>query len=239
MQNKMKTHDKARLWSHLAGYVLIAVFITIGFFIAPKGQEAFLEYLKEDGLVENLTTLFLLGGSGVAVYRALQSRRSGQRWAVVTWGVLAFLFFFAAGEEISWGQRIFNIETPGYFMEKNLQKETNLHNLMIGNIKVNKLIFSQLLTVALVFYLVFLRLLVKKSGFFHRLVTLTGVPLPSWDHVLVLLLSSVLISQYHLLKEGELRELAFSVVFFLIFLFPVRPGVRQGGDVISSGGKEN
>ena len=33
--------------------------------------------------------------------------------------------------------------------ENNAQKETNLHNMMVGETKINKLIFSQLLTVIL------------------------------------------------------------------------------------------
>ena len=33
-------------------------------------------------------------------------------------------------EEISWGQRIFDIQTPDFFMKHNIQRETNLHNLL-------------------------------------------------------------------------------------------------------------
>jgi hypothetical protein len=35
----------------------------------------------------------------------------------------------AAGEEISWGQRVFGLETPAALSEANVQDETNLHNL--------------------------------------------------------------------------------------------------------------
>jgi hypothetical protein len=44
---------------------------------------------------------------------------------------LAFVFFLGAGEEISWGQRIFGIETPEAWAEVNVQRETNLHNLEV------------------------------------------------------------------------------------------------------------
>ena len=33
------------------------------------------------------------------------------------------------GEEISWGQRIFNIATPETISQMNVQDETNIHNL--------------------------------------------------------------------------------------------------------------
>ena len=42
---------------------------------------------------------------------------------------LAILFVFGAGEEISWGQRILNIETPESLSAINRQGELNLHNL--------------------------------------------------------------------------------------------------------------
>ncbi len=205
---------------HWLGYALMFVFIIIGFVKAREGQEAFMEYLKEDGLVENLTTLFLLASCGIAVYRAIAACREGKKLWSVTWSVLAFLFFFAAGEEISWGQRIFNIASSDYFLEKNLQQEINLHNLVVGGIKLNKLIFSQILTAVLAFYILFLRILAQKTRFFNKAVRQFGIPLPRWEHVVALLTGTVLVSQYHLLKAGELREFVFAVVFFLIFLRP-------------------
>ena len=39
---------------------------------------------------------------------------------------IAWLIF--ALEEISWGQRVFNIESPSFFKEYNYQQETNIHN---------------------------------------------------------------------------------------------------------------
>lgn len=208
---------------HILGYLLIAIFITIGFVKAAEGQEAFMEYLREDGLVENLTVLFLVAGAGIAIWRGLKSWKEGRKMVTVTWLVLAFLFLFAAGEEISWGQRIFNIETPDFFMEKNLQKETNLHNLVIGGVKVNKLIFSQLVMVVLVFYFLLLRPLTARVGFIRRIVVFTGLPLPRWGQVIPQVIGTILASQYKLLKAGEMHEFVFSVVFFLIFLYPFLP----------------
>ncbi|MGK0187960.1 MAG: DMSO/TMAO reductase YedYZ heme-binding membrane subunit [Verrucomicrobiales bacterium] len=43
---------------------------------------------------------------------------------------LAVMFFFAFGEEISWGQRIFGWQTPDAILETNQQQETNIHNLV-------------------------------------------------------------------------------------------------------------
>ena len=43
--------------------------------------------------------------------------------------VLSICFLFVAGEEISWGQRLLNIETPDILMKHNKQGEITLHNL--------------------------------------------------------------------------------------------------------------
>lgn len=45
---------------------------------------------------------------------------------------LAVACFYVCGEEISWGQRLFNLDTPQFFQQHNLQQETNLHNFITG-----------------------------------------------------------------------------------------------------------
>jgi len=47
-------------------------------------------------------------------------------------GLLALACLYVAGEEISWGQRILDIQTPDFFERHNLQRETNIHNLLAG-----------------------------------------------------------------------------------------------------------
>ena len=43
--------------------------------------------------------------------------------------ILAFIFFFGFGEEISWGQRIFGFETPEAIANSNIRDEFTIHNL--------------------------------------------------------------------------------------------------------------
>ncbi len=75
----------------------------------------------------------------------------------VFFAILALASFYTFMEEISWGQRLFNISTPAFFKEHNLQQETNLHNLFTGPFKtdikkgIEYLLFSGLLFYGLVF----------------------------------------------------------------------------------------
>lgn len=46
--------------------------------------------------------------------------------------LLSLACLYVCGEEISWGQRLFALETPQFFQQHNLQQETNLHNFITG-----------------------------------------------------------------------------------------------------------
>ena len=84
----------------------------------------------EDGFFEYMTTLFFLIAS-VFFILALKKRYDSitpyTRLFIFGLG----LFCFVVGmEEISWGQRIFGIETPEPYKEINFQGETTVHNLV-------------------------------------------------------------------------------------------------------------
>ena len=113
---------------------------------------------------------------------------------------MAVLFFFAAGEEISWGQRIFNIQSGDFFLENNKQAETNLHNLIVGGKDLNILIFSQLMFFVLITYFVFSRLLIKKVSFIKNLVLKFRVPMPRIQHIVVMLVVTLLVVS---INQGE------------------------------------
>jgi hypothetical protein len=74
----------------------------------------------EDSLLEWGTFAFAM--LATVIFLALGFR--GMRLAFV----LAVGFFVFGGEEISWGDRIFNFRTPELFVNYNVQMETNLHN---------------------------------------------------------------------------------------------------------------
>ncbi|MEZ4940047.1 MAG: hypothetical protein R3D58_04215 [Saprospiraceae bacterium] len=80
----------------------------------------------EDGLLENATALFAFSSGIIFLYLVRYFNKPVQKFYLYAFGAATILF---AGEEISWGQRIFGWETPAYLMEKNIQQESNLHNL--------------------------------------------------------------------------------------------------------------
>ncbi|MGQ7871430.1 hypothetical protein [Sunxiuqinia sp. sy24] len=202
---------------------LLLIFIAYGYYLGHfVNHEAFWDFVREDGPVEYPTALFLFFCSLIGVYRVYEYRTLKKPLWLLTWGAMAFLFFFAAGEEISWGQRIFGIESSEFFLEHNKQAETNLHNLIVGGQNINILIFSRLMFVVLIVYFVFSHLLVKKVAFVRRLVNQFRVPLPKTQHLVLMAVSTVMVLLIGLKKESELHELSFAFVFFLIFLNPFK-----------------
>ncbi len=84
-------------------------------------------FFGEDWTYEYLTAIFYIAAGGMLLYTFFKFPLS-KRYKLF---VLAFaiLFLFVAMEEISWGQRIFGIETPETIAEINEQDELNIHNL--------------------------------------------------------------------------------------------------------------
>lgn len=90
----------------------------------------------EDGIVENLSALFYFAASCVCIFLFIKSRSAEKIYFLKRrrnyfYLGLGLLFFFCAGEEISWGQRIIGISTTEWLADHNLQGETNLHNLKV------------------------------------------------------------------------------------------------------------
>lgn len=106
----MPFHALAACW--IGGILLLARY-------AP-GQ--YTSLMQEDRPIE-WATVWLFGAAGVLqLRRAIRNR--------FFFDALVGLFcLFVAGEEFSWGQRLFGYGSPEYFLAHNFQQELNLHNL--------------------------------------------------------------------------------------------------------------
>ena len=200
--------------------ILVIIILATGFFLFYTDLPGFLKYAQEDGIVEWLTVAGLLAGSFVCFFRFAKLYNKKSKWfLLVTLGLGLFLFF-AAGEEISWGQRILGIKSPEYFQNNNTQHETNLHNLVVGGIKINKLVFSLILIILLAAYLTIVPLLYKKSYVVKESFDASAFPVPQLYQVIGFALVFVLTSLIHNGKNAELLECDGALLFFLIINYP-------------------
>lgn len=209
-----------------AAYLFLIVIFGLGIYYANTDLTYFDEvYTVEDGFVENGSAIFLFSSSLLLLYRFFKLFKHKELfWKIGILG-LSFVFFFGAGEEISWGQRIFNVESSQYFLENNAQGETNLHNLVVKDTKINKLIFSQLLTVVLVIYLIITPFLYRKFEWVKKLANKFAVPVVQWHHTISFLTGTVLLVLISSNRKWEIYELAFSIIFLLIFIKPFNKGI--------------
>ena len=83
---------------------------------------------KEDGALENLTAIFYFCSFVLAMSIAKHFLKKQHKFYSLLYFILSLGFFFIAIEEISWGQRIFGINTATFFQERNYQHENNFHN---------------------------------------------------------------------------------------------------------------
>jgi hypothetical protein len=188
----------------------------------------------EDGVFEYLTALlFLL--SSIFFLRSFILNRN------VFFILLSIIFFLGFGEEISWGQRIFNLSTPGYFEKHNVQNELTLHNLEVFNAKdfdnTLKGGVKKLLTINFLYNLfwfgfgIILPLTVMFLGFAKKLTSRFNLPVPPLTIGLFFLVNWLFfrIGKSFFLADGrslqyydtigEIQECGSSFIFFLLSVY--------------------
>lgn len=177
-------------------------------------------YVREDGLIEWLTFLALILGFFLCWYRASILRPFRSKIFYFSLIFLGLVFLFGAGEEISWGQRIFNIKSPEFFMRNNTQMETNLHNLFIGSFKINRVIFGTLLGILVAFYFLILPFLYRRVEKIKLLVDSFALPLPKIFHIIFYICLAGVVSLTDSAKKGELLEFGGCWIFLLMTFRP-------------------
>ena len=185
-------------WVSVFGYLFLCLNALVFSSLLAADPLTFHALTREDSWVENLTAVWFLL-AGLLLFITALAERSFFRRCVYILGGVAMLF--AAGEEISWGQRIFGFAAPDFLMHLNESKEFNVHN-------INNTAFSFI-------YLNGTLILCMATGaaFFCRKDRLFGIPLPS----ILLMLGFLLILSYtsgaylQELSGADLREYIKSI----------------------------
>ena len=199
----------------LIALVFIVSILGYTFFV---DENLYDKIIVEDGPVESLTAITLLIMSILVFIRILRSKRKGA-WLFFNI-VMAVGFFFGFGEEISWGQRIFSVDSGEFFLKYNSQSETNLHNLEFNGVKINKLVFSLLFVIIFTIYFLLFQPLYRRWPWFTRLIDKFGVPVPKLSQTIILAVSTAMIMFIPSTKKWELWEAVFVLVLFLVLLNP-------------------
>ena len=171
--------------------------------------------VREDHWVEYLTALFLLW-CAASIFRSLCRKWSHiskrQKFGLMLMGMAMFVGF---GEEISWGQRIFDILSPDFFSKYNLQGETNIHNLKVFDIKLNQWLFTYGVIFVFAFYF-YLPFGIQKFKALQKFVHKFGILIPNKSQSLIFLGVSAILHIYDIPKISELWEFAFACTLTII-----------------------
>ena len=164
----------------------------------------------EDNLFEYLTVAFYLTGALLCMAGLVVSRQRGRsiaRYWLLGW---ALLFLLVAMEEISWGQRMFGIETPEFIASHNGQDEVNLHN--VASELVNRSFYSMVFLVGVV-----LPSAMMLSRAFGNVISRWGVPLPRGDMIVPFALALAFVAPALLTSTPEMVLFLAATFLWLSF----------------------
>lgn len=111
---------------------LALLLVMLGLFY-PKTYNAF---MGEDGIAEWITFYAFILSSCIIAAHLWSSRKNGFTFFSSNFLIpmaVAVFCLIVAGEEVSWGQRLFSFRPPDLFLEQNYQQELNIHNLFKGD----------------------------------------------------------------------------------------------------------
>jgi len=173
--------------------------------------------IEEDGVVEYASALFFLISSVLALSLLMRFKMPTRHRVMLSF--LAFCLFVFFGEEISWGQRIFGIETLNILADANVQNENNLHNLF-------GYLFPSLFLLAVIVYGFVFPFVAKSFRFMHQVFDLMGLPIASRG-LAIGFISSVLFRDWTFEKlvststsipAAEIGEMFISAGFLLLII---------------------
>lgn len=217
--NGVSSHMKQQKTSILF-LIIAAIFIGITFLPLFASERILDLFAREDGVFENLTALYLFVIAlvfGVALFYV----RTSSLLLKLSYTGLALLFFLGAGEEISWGERIFHWEDHNFIRGVNVQEELTLHNLKYfqGEESIIPVSASQLFVVFAFIFAVLIPLACTISPRINQFVAPRFPVLPLYPGVLVVLT--------YIFQKLMLRVLPMVPALYQHPTMPIPQGVHE------------
>ena len=106
--------------------------LSIGYF----SPQTYIALMEEDYIGEWITFYAFAFAGSIIVIHLWSCRKNDLSLFSLSFLIplaVAAFCLMVAGEEISWGQRIFAFKPPDLFLEQNYQQELNIHNLFKGD----------------------------------------------------------------------------------------------------------
>jgi len=167
---------------------------------------------QENGVFESISVVLLFAISVYGIIAVIHERTIISNLKIGLIVGFSFVAFFAGMEEISWGQQLFHFESSAYFLEQNLQQETNFHNLIDGNL------FSSIIYTTIYVFGVFIPLFYKIFNSYFR----ENILLRYFDinpHIILIILFSSIFQLYFYDDLGVRMDMISHISGLLLFAY--------------------
>lgn len=202
-------------------YAVVSLILFVGVFSFQYINPDIMKFiLKEDGPSEWTGFFVLFYGSFIALFFLYKKFKEEQKLDLTytVLGLLTLAMIFGALEEISYGQRIFNWSSGEFFQSNNAQKETNLHNMVVNGVKLNKLIFGKILFLAILAHNIIFPLLVRKYDWAQKLNKAVGNFSPLVPQIILLALIAVGTDLIDSRRRKEIVEVSGCLFYVLAMI---------------------
>lgn len=206
--------------SYLPFLIAGTIFLLLSYLPLFADEKTLDTFAREDGVFEDLTALYLFA-TGVIFTAALYLFRSASWLLKLCYLGLALLFFFGAGEEISWGERIFDWDDHNFIKGINVQEEFTIHNLKYfqGEESLLPVSVSQLFTAFVFLLAVIIPLACRLSPKLRQFVS-PRFPILPWQFGGLVVLT-------YLLQKGMSRLLPMFPELYRHPTMPIPQGIHE------------
>ena len=194
-------------------YPLLILLIFFYMYHARTNVVYFEEVLaRESGPLQWLIISTLLFASLMCFYRAsiLKPFRGGVFAGCSIVAGLIFLIF--ALDEMSWGQIIFNYQTPEFIRVRNSMGEMNIRHLVIGGFEITDIIFTLFIKIIATLYFIVLPFFYSRLDQIKNFVNRFAIPLPRYTQTAAYAVAAILMS----FIPSSVRHIVFEFVFYWI-----------------------
>lgn len=227
--------------------VILVVYIILSnsvFFLC--NEQTIKALAEEDKFFETLGAIFFLLASLLFFFLFIKSKTGNDFYLFslkknIFFLMLAILFFVAAGEEVSWGQRFFGYTPPSVVGDTNLANEFNIHNLKFFDVRLKSgwakwLSIERLFLLFSLCYTLFIPVLVILNKKIASLVTKFNIPLVPLEYGIfcfVNMAGTKILGQKlktmfaeglfrTMYSAGEIKETTYAFLFFMIAIYFLR-----------------
>lgn len=196
-------------------YPLLAVFLAMAIYVARVDLTYFESQLvADDGFFQWMIFSTLIFASIMCFYRAnilKPFRGNGFAGWLIVQGII-FLCF--AMDEMSWGQRVFDFQSPEFFRTHNTREQFNIHHLVIWGFHLNNIVFTVAIKILATLYFIVLPFFYTKLEKIRASVNRFAIPLPRYTQTGAYIVLAGLVS----FIPSELRYVIFEFGFYWILV---------------------